>query len=154
VPTTIEAATAADLDALAFRLSQATLPVAGFAEHLASTLVARADGDIVGGVALELYGEEALLRSLVVSPTERGAGLGERLTTAALELARARGARRVWLLTTTAERFFPRFGFRVVERSALPAVLGASAELRGACPASAVAMGVELAPTAVERALP
>lgn len=144
VTVTIGPAAAADLDALLFRLGQAELPTAGFAPWLDSALVARADEAVVGGVALELYGEEALLRSLVVAPSERGQGLGERLTAAALDLARARGARRVWLLTTTAERFFPRFGFRVVERADLPSALGASAELRGACPASAVAMELEL----------
>jgi amino-acid N-acetyltransferase len=140
----IDPALPADLDALRFRLAQASLPEAGFSDHLDSTLVARADGAVVGGVALELYGEEALLRSLAVAPAVRGGGLGQRLVEAALELARARGVRRVWLLTTTAERFFPRFGFRIVERSELPRALDASAELRGACPASAVAMGLEL----------
>lgn len=141
---TIEPAQPADLDAALFRLSQASLPAAGFAAQLGTTLVARSDDAVVGCVALELYGEEALLRSLVVAPAARGQGLGERLTAAALELARSRGVRRAWLLTETAERFFPRFGFRRVERGELPAALAESEELRGACPASAVAMGLEL----------
>jgi len=116
------------------------LPQQGLAEHLGSALVARADRSVVGCVALELYGEDALLRSLAVAPECRGRGLGLRLAEAAVELARRRGARRLWLLTTTAEGFFPRLGFRRVGREQLPTTLGASAELRGACPASAVAM--------------
>jgi amino-acid N-acetyltransferase len=139
--------------ALAF-LAGAGLPTAGFAEHFATALVARDEGRLVGCVALELYGDEALLRSLVVDRAARGRGLGEQLSAAALELARQRGARRVWLLTTTAERFFPRFGFRRVERSAVPAALQASAELRGACPASAVAMALELAAAGTPAAKP
>ena len=133
-------ARAEDLESILRMLAGAGLPTAGVAEHLASALVARAGCRVVGCVALELYGEEALLRSLAVVPAVRGSGLGVRLAEAALELARERGARRVWLLTTTAERFFPRFGFERVERSSLPAALDASAELRGACPASAIAM--------------
>ncbi len=44
------------------------------------------------------------------------------------------------LLTTTAEDWFPRFGFVRIARDAVPAALHASAELRGACPASAAVM--------------
>jgi amino-acid N-acetyltransferase len=140
----IDSARPEELDALLALLASAGLPTAGFADCLGDALVAR-DGERIGGcVALELHGEEALLRSLVVAPAARGRGLGEKLTAAALDRAESRGARRVWLLTTTAERFFPRFGFLAVEREELPAALAASAELRGACPASAVAMGLEL----------
>jgi amino-acid N-acetyltransferase len=46
----------------------------------------------------------------------------------------------VALLTETADGWFPRFGFRPVPREALPAALSASAELRGACPATARAL--------------
>jgi amino-acid N-acetyltransferase len=140
----IESARPEELDALLALLTAAGLPTAGFTDCLGRVLVAREGDRVLGCVALELYGEEALLRSLVVAPAARGRGLGERLTAAALDRADASGARRVWLLTTTAERFFPRFGFLAVERDELPAALAASAELRGACPASAVAMGLEL----------
>ncbi|MCM2270104.1 MAG: arsenic resistance N-acetyltransferase ArsN2 [Thermoanaerobaculia bacterium] len=140
----IAAASSEELAALLALLAEAGLPTAGVAAHLDAALVVR-DGDrLLGCVALELYGDEALLRSLAVAPTARGQGLGERLTAAALELAETRGARRVWLLTTTAQKFFPRFGFLEVTRDELPAALAASEELRGACPASAVVMGLGL----------
>ena len=140
----VERATAGDLAPLSEQLAAAGLPLAGFAALVDTMLVARGPDGALGCVALEFYEREALLRSLVVSASARGLGLGERLAAAALALARERGARRVWLLTTTAESFFPRFGFRSVERSSLPAALGESAELRGACPDSAVAMALEL----------
>ena len=38
------------------------------------------------------------------------------------------------LLTTTAERFFPGFGFERVERVDVPASVQASVEFRSACP--------------------
>ncbi|HET7600112.1 MAG TPA: hypothetical protein VFK09_07450, partial [Gemmatimonadales bacterium] len=64
--------------------------------------------------------------------------------------------RDAYLLTTTADRWFRRLGFVPVERSALPAALAGSEELKGACPASAVAMHRALAetPGALPRAVP
>ena len=63
---------------------------------------------------------------------------------AALERARELGLRELYLLTTTAAAYFPRFGFERIGREALPSSLQASEELRGACPASAAAMRIIL----------
>jgi amino-acid N-acetyltransferase len=121
-------------------LSQHRLPLEGVREHLETMLVARQDGRIVGTAALELYADGALLRSVAVAPALQGTGLGRRLIEAALEVARARGMRDVFLLTTTADGYFPRFGFARIERTSVPASVQASVEFRSACPASAVAM--------------
>jgi amino-acid N-acetyltransferase len=59
---------------------------------------------------------------------------------AALERARALGLRELYLLTTSASDYFPRFGFERIGREALPSSLQASEEMRGACPSSAAAM--------------
>ena len=48
-------------------LQQNRLPVDGLTDRLATTVVAREDGRIVGS-ALEMYGEHALLRSVAVRP--------------------------------------------------------------------------------------
>jgi len=45
----------------------------------------------------------------------------------------------VALLTVTAAGYFDRFRFTVTDRAALPVALSASAELTGACPATATA---------------
>ena len=62
-----------------------------------------------------------------------------------LDHARERGVQDVYLLTTTAEDYFPRFGFRRVDRREVPAEVQASVEFRKACPGSAVAMRKSLA---------
>lgn len=129
-----------DFESVAALLRTARLPIDGLREKFADAIIASRDGAIVGCVALELYGGSALLRSLVVAEDVRGEGLGERLTADALRLARERGAADVYLLTETAQRFFPRFGFRVAERSEAPAALQESVEFRSACPKSAVMM--------------
>jgi amino-acid N-acetyltransferase len=125
-------------------LKRCGLPEADVLRHAETALVARLRGGVVGSAVLELYGEEALLRSVAVAESLRGSGLGVRLTGAALDLAHRRGIRRVFLLTETAARFFPRFGFRSVERSQVPEAVQQSVEFRSACPQSALAMELKL----------
>ena len=75
---------------------------------------------------------------------QRSSGLGARLVQAQLGAALSLHATSVSLLTTTAEAYFPRFGFAVVPRLKLPAALNDSLELRGACPDGAIAMHLSL----------
>ena len=66
-----------------------------------------------------MYPDSALLRSLVVDEAAQGKGLGGRLTQAAIEEAQRRDVHAIYLLTTTAEQFFPRFGFVAVDRQSM-----------------------------------
>jgi amino-acid N-acetyltransferase len=141
----IEPATPADLPAVLALLSASGLPHDGLAEHFDAALVARDSEAVVGSAALELYGEAALLRSVAVAEGLRGHGLGRKLTTAALELARAHDVRRVYLLTTTAEGYFPSFGFAPIARAEVEPAVQASVEFTGACPASAAVLALTLA---------
>ena len=136
----IRPASKSDLDPAERLLREARLPLDGFREHVADAMVAERNAEIVGCVALEVYGEAALLRSLVVSPAERGRDLGQRLTSEALRLAKNRGSHDVYLLTETADRFFPRLGFAPLDRSEAPAALLASVEFQSACPKTAIFM--------------
>jgi len=116
------------------------LPLDGFADHRPSLLIAEEDGRVVGCAGLELYADGALLRSVAVAASHRGRGLGLDLTRAALELAHRQQCPAVYLLTTTAEQFFPKFGFEVIRREDVPASVQQSIEFVSACPASAVVM--------------
>jgi amino-acid N-acetyltransferase len=136
----IDSATLSDADPVLGLLRANNLPVDGVLEHLGTTLVARQDGTVVGCAALELYAEGALLRSVAVASTLQGHGLGQALTAAALQLARDRNVPAVYLLTTTAGPFFPKFGFERIERRAVPQSVQASIEFRSACPSSATVM--------------
>lgn len=121
-------------------LSAAQLPVDGLSDHLDSAVVARAEGGVVGCAALEIYADGALLRSVVVDDGFHGQGIGTRLTAAALDLANVLGIPAVYLLTTTAEAFFPRFGFVQIPRAQVPASVQVSVEFRSACPSTAIVM--------------
>ena len=136
----IESATDRDLPEIHALLDRLDLPLAGVEDHMGDVLVAREDEHVVGTAALELYADGALLRSVAVDPRRQGARLGHQLTRAALDLAATRGADTVFLLTTTAERFFPRFGFEPIPRDDVPASVQQSVEFQSACPASAIVM--------------
>jgi amino-acid N-acetyltransferase len=136
----IERASDADGPSILQLLRDAGLLVDGLVEHLSTTLVARDSTTIIGCAALEVYAEGALLRSVAVTSTARGHGLGHRLTHAAMTLAQSLGTPAVYLLTTTAESYFPRFGFVRITRAQVPASVQQSIEFRSACCASAVVM--------------
>jgi amino-acid N-acetyltransferase len=53
---------------------------------------------------------------------------------------RQAGIEDVFLLTSTAEHYFPRFGFSCVGREVVTEGVQGSVEFQGACPASAVVM--------------
>ena len=73
-------------------------------------------------------------------PEWRGTGLGRALVERALESAVEAGARQAYLLTLTAEAWFPRLGFSAIDRDRVPASVRESGEFREACPASAAVM--------------
>lgn len=129
-----------DLPAVERLLSSSNLPVDGVRDHFADFIVAEDTNGIEGAVGLEKYESIALLRSAVVAPEHRGSGVGRRLVEQVLERAEEDGIYELYLLTTTAEKYFPRFGFKETSRAAVPDELKASAEFRGACPETAVVM--------------
>ncbi len=136
----IEPATESDLTMILNLLEECKLPRDGFKENVNTALVARDGRAVVGSAALELYDPFALLRSVAVAASIRNKGLGKRLVKAALALARQKKVERVFLLTLTAPDYFPKFGFRPIERTRIPQAVQQSVEFTSACPASAVAM--------------
>jgi len=137
-------ALAADWDAIAALLQACKLPRAGARDHLEAIVVAEHEGALVGVAGLEIYGDIALTRSVAVAVHQRGQGLGGRLIEALVRQAKERGIRHLYLLTTTAREYFPRFGFKELSKAAAPTQLQASVEFNGACPASAIFMQLEL----------
>ena len=136
----IRNATNADLSAVEGLLSASDLPLDGVRENFSSFIVAEDRGAVRGAIGLERFGSVALLRSAIVAPDNRGSGIGSRLVEQVLERATEEGIEELYLLTTTAEEYFPRFGFKRTTRTAVPDAIKASAEFQGACPDTAVVM--------------
>ena len=134
-----------DRAAVVALLTEAKLPIDGLDQHFGPAyVVAEVEHETVAVEGVERYHSAGLLRSALVKPPWRGLGLGQRQTLDRIRWARAAGVHELWLLTTTAVDYFPRFGFVPADREAAPAAVKDSVEFRTACPASAVAMRLEL----------
>jgi N-acetylglutamate synthase-like GNAT family acetyltransferase len=129
-----------DLSAVERLLVASGLPLEGVGEALPGFVVAERKGDVVGVAGLEACCDNALLRSVAVADGWRSKGLGRALVTRIVADAEARGIHALYLLTTTAERYFPGLGFHEVRRDVVPEDIRATAEFRSACPASATVM--------------
>jgi amino-acid N-acetyltransferase len=133
------------LRAVVALLESAGLPAVDLRrEHLQHFFYCGASEAPTGLVGLELYGPDALLRSLVVVPATRGGGLGSTLLEHAEGYARSRGVRAVYLLTTTAERFFAQRGYVRVARAAVSPAIQGTQEFAQLCPDSSALMAKAL----------
>lgn len=144
----LRSAGAGDWAAISELLLASGLPLDGAREHVTDFILAEDGGAIVGCAAVERYGDAGLLRSVAVSESQRGRGLGVALVERCIADATDARLSTLVLLTTTAERFFPRFGFEVVDRERVSEAVRESAEFRGACPASATVMRLTLSAAA------
>lgn len=94
----------------------------------------------MGCAGLEFYGDRGLLRSVAVDANARSSGLGSSLVERIATMAYERGLRELFLLTTTAPRFFEHLGFQAVPRPAVPESIAGSWEFREGCPQTALPM--------------
>ena len=137
---TITPAQAADLETIKSLLISNGLPTAGVDDHWKTFLIARAGDKVVGCGGAEAYQFAALIRSVAVLPEYRSHGIGRKLVRQLLDRLASRGLREFYLLTTTAEEYFRRRGFRIVDRDEVHPQLLASREFQDACPQTAVCM--------------
>lgn len=140
-----------DWPAISALLTSAQLPLDGARELAEEFLVADLAGDVLGCAVVERHGAVGLLRSVAVTTTRRSRGVGHALVADAIVTARIGGLEALYLLTTTAEGYFPRHGFEVIDRMAVPEALQGSVEFQGACPASATVMRLVLSQASERR---
>jgi amino-acid N-acetyltransferase len=136
----VEAMAPSLLPRIAALLRQAALPSEGIAASQCRFWQI-GNGDAPRAVAaVEFYGAQGLLRSVLVDAAERRKGLGRKIVAGVLDEARRLGVREVYLLTTSAADFFATLGFRTIERAGVPSDIAATAEFATLCPANAVCM--------------
>jgi len=122
-------------------LAEAQLPTSDLSiSRNLNLLGLREEGQLVGVVGIQVHGETALLRSLVVARARRNYGLGTVLLSNAEAWAAERGINTLYLLTTTAAEFFFRHGYEPLSRSKAPAAIAATAQFSDLCPASSTLM--------------
>lgn len=93
-----------------------------------------------GVVGVEIYTPYALLRSLAIADPYKKKGLGKRLTVFMLDYLAVIGIIDVFLLTTTAAKFFEKIGFKKIDRKSVPEDILQTKEFSEICPDSAVCM--------------
>jgi tRNA (guanine37-N1)-methyltransferase len=138
----VRAAAASDAPAAAALLERCDLPVGGLLHHFPGGYAVAEDeaGDVIGVAGIERYEDHGLLRSVAVDERWRGRGLAERLLSDRLSYAERAGIRDVYLLTTTAEKYFTRYRFERITREDLPPEVARSPEAAGICATTAVVM--------------
>jgi len=149
---TTRQATASDFPAAQSWLSAAGLPVEDLTpDHMQHFLLTLANESPVGMIGLEEFGSVGLLRSLVVDPSVRNAGIGARLVAALESMAARQGVAELWLLTIDADPYFANLGYLVTDRSSAPDVIKETAEFSSLCPGDAVLMRKCLLERSLER---
>ena len=89
-------------------------------DHLRDFFVYTRNRSVVGICSLHICWEDlAEIRSLVVKEEARDRGIGVKLVKACLEESKSLGIKRVFALTYQ-HYFFERFGFKKVDKAALP----------------------------------
>jgi amino-acid N-acetyltransferase len=136
----ITPARAEDLEGIKALLLANELPTAGVDDHWKTFLIARDGGTMVGCGGAEAYQFAALIRSIAVDAAYRSHGIGRRLVRQLLDRLASRGLREFYLLTTTAEEYFKKRGFKPIDRDEVHPQLLSSREFQDACPTTAVCM--------------
>ena len=134
----IRPASRVDLRGICRFLIENELPTVGVEECVDNFVVAQdRNGSWVGVAGLEVYGKSGLLRSVAVDLRFRGKGQGRALVDAVLQNAKAKGLEIIYLLTDTAQAYFNRLGFEVVDRKDVDEVVKASPEFTECCETAA-----------------
>ncbi len=105
--------------------------------HFDNFLGCGTNKDLKGIVGLELFNSVALLRSLAVASASRGLGCAKVLVSEIESYAKENGVRELYLLTTTAEKYFSGLGYSYAERNTAPDEIKNTKEFSGLCPDSA-----------------
>src|SRR5687767_11801009 len=121
-------------------LEAAKLPVADLPSDVSDFFVAVDGKKVIGVIGLEIYGDHALLRSLVVDPAYRNQNIAEQLVLQVEDRARKLKISGIYLLTETARGYFEKKGFITIQREEVPPELKKSSEFSHTCPASAIVM--------------
>jgi amino-acid N-acetyltransferase len=110
-----------DWPAIESLLVASGLPLDGAASAFMSGVIERHGDELIGCAAIELFDGAGILRSVAVRDAHRGQGLGQGLVRAAEDLAREAGVAELLLLTETAESWFTRLGYEVIDGEAVRA---------------------------------
>ncbi|NQY94190.1 MAG: N-acetylglutamate synthase [Campylobacteraceae bacterium] len=125
-------------------LKQNNLPIEDIKElNLKSFFGLYINDTLEGIVGLEVYNEVALLRSLAVG-SNKSFGIGSKLLEHIDYFSKTNNINTLYLLTTTADKYFLKKGFVVENKNKAPKVILNTKEFNSICPDSSIFMKKEL----------
>ncbi len=137
----IRPATKSDMPAIESILLASQLLPEGISETGVDVFVAEDDGKLVGVAGFENCAAGVwLLRSIAVLPEKRKQGIARQLYEQIATQASYSGVSALYLLTTTAQGYFSKLGFVVMDRAKAPASIRNTEQFRELCPDTAVLM--------------
>jgi len=140
----IRVATAENLPQIKDLLEASQLPGSDIDLDKQLFLVALHNQAVIGTIALEVYGNSALLRSFAVDANFRSQQIGARLYREAVAQSKQKRIDHLFLLTTTADRYFDRLNWQRIGRDEVPAAIGATTEFASLCPLSSIVMKFDI----------
>ncbi|WP_077923936.1 arsenic resistance N-acetyltransferase ArsN2 [Spirosoma sp. 209] len=142
----IASARPADKEAVIALLEQGQLLTEDLPTGLSDFVIAKSEETPVGVAGLERFGPVALLRSVAVDPQHQGKQIAAQLVGQLLDTAKSTDLNEVYLITTSADRYFERHGFQPVDRQEVPTAIQQTQQFSGLCPSSAIVMKRTLIP--------
>jgi amino-acid N-acetyltransferase len=136
----IQQATEREFDAIKKLLDNNNLPTTDIYQDNIQLFIGLIDDKIMSVIGLEKYKNVGLLRSLAVTDLFKNQQVGSRLIRHIVDLCASEHIDKIYLLTTTAEKYFVKFGFTKIERMEAPDILKQTREFKDICPVSAVLM--------------
>ena len=140
----IRTAVPGDIAAISSLLAENELPIDDIKENKVFFYVGETNKDILGVIGIEIYDGVGLLRSLAIKETLKNTGLGSQLVSFLIDRAKKQNLKNLYLLTTTAELYFPKFGFKPIDRKEVPESIQSTKEFKEICPDSAIVMFLNL----------
>lgn len=125
-------------------LKSNNLPYEDIISSKVEFITSESNGNLVGCIGIEKYGEDGLLRSLVVDDKFKNKGTGTKLLNELISQSKSGGIKKLHLLTSTADKFFADNGFQYSKRSSAPMVILKTREFTEICPSSSIYMIKEI----------
>jgi amino-acid N-acetyltransferase len=128
-----------ELDKALMLLEKNKLPTSDIGENVALYTVYDHQ-NLIGTIGLEAFKTEGLLRSVCLDFEVQNKGFGTQILSLFEAQIREKGIKNLYLLTTTAQRFFEKNNYKVISRNDVSESIRETAEFKGVCPASAIVM--------------
>lgn len=133
----------ADLQQVAAILEASNLITDDLDNHNIHFIIAYNESELIACVGLEIYENDALLRSFAVLEHYRNQKIGLQLIDFAKAFAHQKGVSSIHLLTNTAKLYFEKQGFVEKDRSFASEQIRCTKEFSTLCPASSTYMVIE-----------